>query len=258
MLRKTLILLYATGGYVAGLASIVLIVSFLADLPLPWAIDAGAPGAFWPSVAINLALLWGFGLHHSVTARRWFKRRWTRLIPPELERATYLYMTAALTVILVGLWRPIPETVWYVSDPIGAGLLWATYLGVWGLMFSATFPIGHLRFFGLAQAWEKVTDVSAPEAGFTARWLYGVIRHPISLGWMLVPWITPHMTMGQIVFAVGTAVYVLIATIFEEADLLAELEETYREYRRRVPAFFPIRKPRQTPGDRQKSERSTT
>lgn len=245
MLRKTLTLLYAVGGYVTGLGSIALIVTFLADLPLPWAIHAGEPGALWPSVAINLALLCRFGLHHSVTARRWFKRRWTRVVPPELERATYLYMTAGLTVLLVGLWQPIPATVWHVEDPVGAGLLWAAYLGVWGLMFSATFPIGHFRFFGLAQAWERVRGAQQGEAGFTARWLYSILRHPISLGWMLAPWLTPHMTIGQVVFALGTAVYVLVATGFEEADLMAELGETYRRYRGEVPAFLPrvLRRP---------------
>jgi len=244
MLQKTLTLFYAAGGYLVGLASIALIVTFLADLPLPWAIDAGMPRPLWPSVALDLALLWGFGLHHSVTARRWFKRGWTRLIPPDLERATYLYMTAGMTVLLVWLWQPIPATVWHLRDPLGAGLLWAAYLAVWGLMFSATFPIGHLRFFGLAQAWERVTGAPESRGGFTARWLYAVLRHPISLGWMLVPWVTPHMTLGQLVFALGTVPYVLIATIFEEADLVAELGETYRDYARRVPAFLPLRRPR--------------
>ncbi len=51
MIRKPLTLAYATGGYLVGLASIALIVTFLADLPLPWAIDAGTPGPLWPSVA---------------------------------------------------------------------------------------------------------------------------------------------------------------------------------------------------------------
>lgn len=239
MLRSTLTLLYATGGYVTGLASIALIVTFLADLPLPWAIHAGDPGPLWPSIIANLALLWLFGLHHSVTARRWFKKRWANIIPPALERANYLYMTAVLTVLLVWLWQPIPATVWQVSNPFGIGLLWAVYLGVWALMFSATFPIGHLRFFGLAQAWERVRGVPAPQARFTARWLYGVLRHPISLGWMLVPWLTPHMTLGQMVFALATAAYVLTATAFEESDLIAELGESYRRYRSEVPAFLP-------------------
>lgn len=105
-------------------------------------------------------------------------------------------MTAGLTVLLVWLWQPIPATVWQMSNPVGVGFVWAAYLGVWGLMFSATFPIGHFRFFGLAQAWERVRGTPAPQASFTLRWLYGIMRHPISLGWMLVQWLTPHMTLG--------------------------------------------------------------
>jgi protein-S-isoprenylcysteine O-methyltransferase Ste14 len=56
---------------------------------------------------------------------------------------------------------------------------------------------------------------------------------------MLVAWLTPHMTAGQLTFALGTTVYVLVATVFEERDLLAELGERYRIYRREVPAFLP-------------------
>ena len=77
------------------------------------------------------------------------------------------------------------------------------------------------------------------KTSFCARWLYGVVRHPISLGWMLTPWLTPHMTVGQIVFAIGTTIYVLVATVFEERDLAAELGEMYRAYRAEVPAFVP-------------------
>jgi Putative protein-S-isoprenylcysteine methyltransferase len=160
-------------------------------------------------------------------------------VPPPLERAIYLGMTAVLVGLLVLLWRPIPVTVWAVEAPVAQAAIWAAYLAVWGLMFSATFPIGHFRFFGLAQAWEAARGAPPAEPGFSARWLYGLLRHPIALGWMLVPWLTPHMTAGQLVFAGGTLAYVLIATGFEEADLAAELGETYRRYRREVPAFLP-------------------
>lgn len=57
MFRDILTLLYATGGYIVRLASSALIVSFLADLRLPWAIDAGDPGPLWPPIIGNLVLL---------------------------------------------------------------------------------------------------------------------------------------------------------------------------------------------------------
>jgi len=247
MLRKPLILLYAGGAYVLALANIAYIVGFLSDFGVPKGINDGTVGALWPSVALDLGLIWLFGLHHSTTARRWFKARWTRIVPPALERATYLYMTATATALLVILWAPVPVTVWTVDNDAAFWTIWAAYLSVWAMMFSATFHFGHFGFFGLAQAWAKVAGWPQTDGSFCARWLYGIVRHPISLGWMLVPWITPHMTIGQLTFAIGTMIYVLVATVFEERDLVAELGERYRGYRAHVPAFVP-RLPRKVLG----------
>ena len=52
-------------------------------------------------------------------------------------------------------------------------------------------------------------------------------------------WLTPHLTVGHVVFAVATLGYILLATPFEEADLIEELGDAYRSYRARVPAFAP-------------------
>jgi protein-S-isoprenylcysteine O-methyltransferase Ste14 len=117
MFRKPLVLLYAGGAYLLAMANMAYIVGFLADFGVPKGINDGTPGALWPSVALNLGLIWLFGLHHSATARRWFKARWTRIVPPPLKRATYLYMTALATALLVTFWTPIPITVWSVETP---------------------------------------------------------------------------------------------------------------------------------------------
>lgn len=239
MLSKTFTLAYAALAYAVALANIAYIVGFLADFGVPKGINGGTTGPLWTSVTVNLGLIGLFGLHHSATARRWFKARWTRIVPPSLERATYLYMTALATGALVILWKPIPVTLWQIENPGVCWTIWGAYLGVWGMMFSATFHFGHFGFFGLAQAWARVIGRGVAETSFCAKWLYGVVRHPISLGWMLTPWLTPHMTVGQMVFAFGSAIYVLVATVFEERDLVAELGDTYRRYRRDVPAFLP-------------------
>ncbi len=239
-MKKTLTLAYAGFAYALAMASIAYIIGFLADFGVPKTVNSGQYyNNLWTAVAVNAALVLAFGLHHSITARRSFKARWTRLVPAHLERATYLYMTAIATGILVVLWQPIPITVWQIDADWAAALVIALYLGVWGMMFAATFLVGHLSFFGFAQAWSRVREAPPPNAPFTARYLYAIVRHPISLGWMLVPWLTPHLTVGQLVFALTTTAYVLVATWFEEADLVAELGDQYHDYRRKVPAFVP-------------------
>lgn len=136
MLSKTIPLSYAGIAYVVALANIAYIVGFLAELGVPKGINDGTPGALWPSVVGNLGLIWLFGLHHSATARRWFKVRWTLVVPPSLERATYLCMTALATAGLVILWQPIPVTIWQVDHAPACWVIWVLDLAVWGMMFS--------------------------------------------------------------------------------------------------------------------------
>ncbi|MEX3010483.1 isoprenylcysteine carboxylmethyltransferase family protein [Hoeflea sp. TYP-13] len=244
MIRKYLMLAYAAGAYVVALVNIAYIVGFLADFGVPKSISDGDPAPVWIAVAIDAGLIGLFGVHHSITARTSFKRWWTKFIPAPIERATYLYMTAAMTVLLVVLWRPIPITIWEVLSVWLAGLIYAAYLATWVMMFSATFHFGHFGFFGLAQAWENFRTTPPRPSTMMARYLYAIIRHPISLGWMTTPLITPHLTGGHLVFAAATFAYIILATRFEEADLIEDLGESYRTYRERVPAFVPFLKKR--------------
>ncbi len=238
-MRRGFYLSYAIGAYGIGLATIAYIVGFLADFGVPKGIGDGDVAPLWTAVAVNALLVFGFGLHHSITARTSFKRWWTKIIPAPIERATYLYMTAIMTALLVAFWRPIPITIWNVEALWAQTAIYALYLGVWSMMFSATFHFGHFGFFGVAQAWANFRQTPPKSGGMTARYLYALVRHPISVGWMITPWIAPHLTVGHVVFAFATFVYIMIATPFEEADLIEELGDDYRGYKKRVPAFLP-------------------
>lgn len=239
MAGRWAMLAYAGGAYALGMVATLYFVGFIADFGVPKGVNDGPGGPIWLAVLVNLGLIGAFGLQHSGTARAWFKRRWTRVIPAPIERATYLYMAAAMTALLVWLWRPIPITLWRVEEPTVVAILWVLYLSVWTMMMAATFHFGHFRFMGLAQAWEAFQGRAARPGSFSARFLYAATRHPISLGWMLAPFLTPHMTVGLLVFALGVIGYILLATPYEEADLIEEIGEEYQAYRRTTPAFLP-------------------
>ena len=247
MTRKTLLLAYGAGAYILALANVAYIIGFLADFGVPKGIGDGTIVTSLHAAMIDAALVGLFGLHHSITARASFKRWWTRFIPPPIERATYLYMTAAMTAALVLLWRPIPLTLWEVQSPWLAAIIHGIYLATCVMMVAATFHFGHFGFFGLAQAWQNFRASPPKSPDMTTRYLYALVRHPISLGWMILPFLTPHFTLGHLVFAGATFGYIVLATPFEEADLVESLGDDYRAYRRRVPAFVPFARRRKKP-----------
>ncbi len=249
MVQRHLMLAYAVIAYGIAALNLVYLMGFISGHFVPKGINDGVVGEIWHAITVNLGLIWLFGLHHTITARSWFKKYWTRIVPKPIERATYLYMTAIMTALLVVLWEPIPIPIWQIKTEAIRYAFYVVYLMIWGAMLCATFQFGHFGFFGLHQAWINFRNRQPAEASFSARWFYGVVRHPISLCWMLTPWLTPDLTIGQVVFALGITIYIIIATPFEEMDLIGELGDRYRQYQQAVPKFFPrLLKPKESKG----------
>jgi protein-S-isoprenylcysteine O-methyltransferase Ste14 len=69
--------------------------------------------------------------------------------------------------------------------------------------------------------------------------LYRYVRHPLMLGLVIAFWATPQMTVGHLLFAVTTTLYIVLALQLEERDLLREFGATYQAYRKRVPMLLP-------------------
>jgi methanethiol S-methyltransferase len=69
-----------------------------------------------------------FAVQHSVIARRGFKRFLTRIIPPVLERSTYVLASSVALLLLFWQWRPFGGVVWDVQNPIGRVTLYAGFM----------------------------------------------------------------------------------------------------------------------------------
>ena len=237
------ILGYAIAVYVVFLGVLGYAIGFFAGAGVPKGIDQG-PSSPWPlAVAIDLLLLLLFAAQHTVMARPWFKRRWTRLVPVPAERATFVLCASLLLALLFWQWRPVGGTVWHLSGP-GAGALLALYAIGWVVAVGSTFMIDHFDLFGLRQAYLHARGATYRPPPFTERALYRRIRHPMMAGFVVVFWAAPTMTPGHLLFAAAATGYILVGITFEERDARRDLGEPYRAYQRRVPALMPALWPR--------------
>jgi methanethiol S-methyltransferase len=235
-------LLYGLVSYIAFFVAILYAIGFVEGIAVPKTIDSGAAAPADEAIVINVLLLALFAVQHSVMARKPFKEWWTRCIPQSVERSTYLLLSSLTLLVLFWQWRPMPAVVWQVVDPFFATTLLALSLTGWLMVFASTFLINHFELFGLHQVANNLTGRPMPEPRFRTPLLYRVVRHPLYLGFIVAFWSAPTMTVGRLLFAAATTVYILIAIQLEERDLIEAFGDQYRAYKTQVSMLVPWRK----------------
>jgi methanethiol S-methyltransferase len=239
-------LAYAVVSYTASLVVLGWSFAFIAGLWLPATVDRG-PRLGWPLAAgLDLLLLVVFAVQHSVMARPWFKRGWTRLVPVSAERASYVLASSLALALMLWLWRPLPQPIWHTHGPVAVALR-TGYCAGWLLAFSSTFMISHFDLFGLRQAWLRLRGTSYRPPQFTRRGLYALVRHPLMTGFLIVFWVTPVMTAGHLLLAVAATGYILAGIKLEEHDLSRDLGADYGTYKNEVRALVPVPRRRPVP-----------
>jgi methanethiol S-methyltransferase len=239
VIRRAVVLAYGALAYVAFLATLLYTIGFLAGVGVPKGVDDGAVGPIWRALLVDGGLLTLFAVQHSVMARPWFKRRWTRLVAPAVERSTYVLAATAVVVLLLWQWQPLPEPVWSVEAGWARVTLWALYLLGWAVLVVSTILIGHFDLFGLRQVLARARDRRYAEPAFREPLLYRLVRHPLMVGFLIAFWAVPDMSVGRLLFAAAASGYIMVGVRLEERDLRAQLGEPYRRYLRRVPRFVP-------------------
>ena len=245
MLGRVTAFLYGVFCYVAFLASFLYAVGFLGNFGVPKSIDSGPQMPLGYALAINLALLGLFAVQHSVMARPWFKSVWACVIPPVVERSTYVLFSSLALLLLFWKWEPMGGAVWSVDNLYGRGVITALYAMGWLVVLIATFQINHFDLFGLRQVWFYLKGEPYQPLKFGTPGLYKLVRHPLYVGWLMVFWPAPVMTVAHLVFALMTTAYILVAIQFEERDLM-RLHREYVEYKKSVPMLIPVGRSKET------------
>jgi methanethiol S-methyltransferase len=233
---------YGVAAYAACLLVLLYLIGFSGNLLVPKSVDIGAGAPWAQALGVDVLLLVLFGVQHSLMARRGFKRWWTRIVAPAVERSTYVVATCIVLALLFWLWLPITAPlVWQVQNQAGVALLWGLFGIGWLLVLVSTFLINHFELFGLQQVFARLRQRAVPEVQFKTPLLYRYVRHPLYLGLLLSLWMVPVMTAGRLLFALGFSAYIGVGIAFEERDLIEQFGERYRRYRAEVGMLLPWR-----------------
>jgi len=229
---------YSTFAYLAFVLSFTALVFASTGLvpTLVSAVDGAPRRGFALALAIDLTLVLAFGVPHTVMARPAFKRRVARIVPLQLQRSTFVLVSAAFVFAIAWGWAPIDGDVWNLGDlPAVAFAIQGIALVGFGLAFVASFAFDHFALFGLTRGTPPT---------FATPTIYRVVRHPMMLGILVGIWAAPHMTIGHLVFGGLLTAYVVIGLRFEERSLLSEFGERYQQYCAEVPMLLPWPRPR--------------
>jgi protein-S-isoprenylcysteine O-methyltransferase Ste14 len=241
-MKKTISFLYGVIAYAVFLVAFLYAIGFVGNFIVPKSIDSGTDPGFTRALIIDALLLSVFALQHSIMARPAFKRWWTGIIGSVVERSTYVLLSSLSLMLVYWQWQPMLTPVWKVESPTGVNILYGVYALGWLIVFLSTFMINHFELFGLKQVFENARNIQAQSQDFKVNFFYGIVRHPIMLGFLIAFWATPVMTLGHLVFSITTTLYILIAVKFlEERDLLKAYGQTYMDYKKKVPMILPIK-----------------
>ncbi|WP_291863750.1 methanethiol S-methyltransferase [Bradyrhizobium sp.] len=241
-LGRYLAFLYGVASYAIFFVTFLYAVGFVSGLGVPKTIDDGPASAAAGALLVNLLLMSGFAIQHSVMARKSFKQWWTRFVPKSVERSTYVLCASLCLALLFWQWRPMPSVVWQIESPELAAAVTGLSLIGWLIVLTSTFLINHFELFGLHQVANNLAGRPVPAPRFRTPLFYKFVRHPIYLGFIIAFWAAPTMTVGHVLFAAVTTAYIIVGILLEERDLLDLFGDDYRRYRERVSMLIPWRK----------------
>jgi len=238
-MTRWIFLTYGVACHVLFLVTFACLAGFVGNFVLPNTLDSPSTTSPGLAVAIDLALLAAFAAQHSIMARPAFKRVWTRIIPQPIERSTYVLAASIVSGLLIWQWRGIPTIVWSVESPLAKAVMWGLFAFGWLLVPLVSLMISHFDLFGTRQVWLHFQGRELASLPFGTPWLYKAVRHPLYIGWTIAFWATPMMTVSHLLFAAGMTIYMGLAAIVEEHDLVTHFGRAYADYQRRVPMFVP-------------------
>ena len=168
-LKRATVLLYGVIAYAIFFVTFCYTIGFVGNFLVPKSMDSAAITSFGVALLVNFGLLALFSVQHSVMARPFFKRWFTRIIPESAERSTYTLLSSLCLIALFWFWQPMGGVIWQVDNKVSRALLLAGLVAGWLLVLVVSFMINHFDLFGLRQVWLYFRTRPTPQSSLRRR-----------------------------------------------------------------------------------------
>jgi methanethiol S-methyltransferase len=187
------------------------------------------------SIFILLLALAIWGVVHSFLASHLAKDLFRLKVGSmDFYRLAYNIFAAISFLPILYLMATLPnQLVYEVPSPWNLVMFGGQLLSII-FLFIAFLQTDSLSFIGLRQLYEKEKSGALVIHG-----LYKVVRHPLYTFSLLFLWLTPSVSQNSLTVYIGSTLYILIGTYFEERKLLHEFGEAYSDYKKSTPMLIP-------------------
>ena len=191
-------------------------------------------------IAFDALLCLVFFVQHSTMIRKSFKNRLRKIMAAHYHGAFYSISSGTILLILILLWQDTHLHIFNHQDGIlilFRGIFFSSIgLFVWGCVALRSFD-----FFGIEPIIANMEGREPIAMPFIVRGPFRWIRHPLYLAMLLMIWSCPHVSIDRFLFNILWTVWIVVAILLEERDLVDGFGENYLDYQRKVPMLLPTR-----------------
>jgi protein-S-isoprenylcysteine O-methyltransferase Ste14 len=204
-------------------------------VPLMW-----PPGA---ALAWDAFLSLVFFVQHSGMVRRSFRARLSSVLPARYDGAFYATSSGLTLMLVVVLWQRVDTPVFRLEGVARWIVVACSWLAA-ALLVVSGYAVRHtIDFFGLKPIRAHLGGGSIPSAPFIVDGPYRWVRHPLYSCILALLWARPEMMADALLLSILWSGWLVVGTVLEERDLVADFGDVYRRYRQQVPMLVPWRGP---------------
>lgn len=193
------------------------------------------------TLALDAGLSLAFFVQHSTMVRKSYRRWSARVMSERYYGASYTVASGLVLLLLVIFWQESSNVLATAGGILRWFLRAVFFLSVIGFVWGIR-SLGSFDTFGLQPIRDHLKGTETPSLPFTVRGPYRWVRHPLYSFCLVIIWSCPDLTADRLLFNVLWTAWIILGTVLEERDLVADFGQDYREYQGNVPMLIPMRR----------------